>query len=359
MAASVNKVDPDEISVRELILKSKEIWHFLWSKWIIILVFGLLGGALGLTKALLTTPKYVAKLSFVVANERSNPLGDYSGMASIAGIDVSGGGGSLFTSDNLIELMKSRRMIEGALLANIEINGKATTLLEHYLDYTGIRKSWKKEPEFANIQFVPGGGLLKFSRVQDSIIGDVYQDISKQMISIVKPEKKLSLIVSTCTSTDEVFSKKFLEELNKKVSEFYIETKTRRLKQNVDILQMRADSLAGIITSSTIGIATLTDQNVNPARAIVMAGRSRKQVDLQVAGTVYGEVVKNLELAKVTLQRETPLIQIIDSPVYPLDVVKLGKLKGIIFGGILGGFLILAWLLGRRYYFDIMKNDTL
>lgn len=166
----------------------------------------------------------------------------------------------------------------------------------------------------------------------------------------------MSIIESKITTTDEIFSKHFVEELIANVSEFYIETKTKRLKQNVDILQNRADSLSAIITSSTFSIASLTDQNLNPAKAMVNAGKARKQIDLQVSGAVYGEILKNLELAKVTLQKETPLVQVVDSPVYPLQKQKLGKLKGLVIGGSLAGFLIVAFLLGRRFY-HLMMNE--
>jgi hypothetical protein len=50
----------------------------------------------------------------------------------------------------------------------------------------------------------------------------------------------------------------------------------------------------------------------------------RKQIDIQTSGIIYGEALKNLALAKVVLQKETPLIQLIDKPVYPLKKGNLG-----------------------------------
>jgi len=347
----------NEISIKEIILKSKEIWQFLWSKWRIILIAGLLGGAIGLALSFIIKPKYTAKLTFAVANDKSNPLGAYSGLASMAGIDLGGGGSDLFSSDNIMELMKSKRMIESTLLSPIEIDGLKMTLIESYIAFKKYREKWSEKPNLANIRYEINCDPSKFSRVQDSIIGTIYKDLTKTTVNISKPDRKLSIIESEITTTDEIFSKQFLEELIVNVSDFYIETKTKRLKQNVDILQSRADSLSAILTSSTLNIASLTDQNLNAAKAVVNAGRARKQIDLQVAGAVYTEVVKQLELSKVTLQKETPLIQVIDAPVYPLEKEKLGKLKGLIFGGIIAGFLILVWLLGKRLYLTIMNDD--
>ena len=357
MAESKTNTNSDEISLKELILKLKEIWIFLWSKWKIILLAGIVGAAIGLTLSFISKPKYTAKLTFVVANEKSNSLGSFSGLAAIAGIDLGGGGSDLFSSDNIMELMKSRLMIERTLLSPVEVDGKRLTLLEHYVSFNKLHKNWKKNPLLATIHFEINCDPTKFSRIQDSVIESIFIKITKEALSVNKPDKRLSIIESTFKGTNEIFSKVFLEELNNRVSEFYIGTKTMRLKENVDILQNKADSLSGIITSATMGIASITDQNMNSAKAIAIAGRSRKQIDLQVAGAVYAEVVKNLELAKITLQKETPLIQVIDSPVYPLKKEKLGKLKGLLLGGILAGFVIVGWLLGQKFYQSIMKVE--
>jgi uncharacterized protein involved in exopolysaccharide biosynthesis len=63
-------------------------------------------------------------------------------------------------------------------------------------------------------------------------------------------------------------------------------------------------------------------------------------------------LVKQSELAKVTLRKETPLIQVIDKPILPLKKEKFGKAKGIVMGGILAGFLVVVYLITRK----LLKN---
>jgi uncharacterized protein involved in exopolysaccharide biosynthesis len=53
-------------------------------------------------------------------------------------------------------------------------------------------------------------------------------------------------------------------------------------------------------------------------------------------------------MAKVTLRKETPLIQVIDRPILPLKKEKFGKAKGILLGGFLAGFLIVLGLVFRK-----------
>lgn len=58
-------------------------------------------------------------------------------------------------------------------------------------------------------------------------------------------------------------------------------------------------------------------------------------------------------MAKVTLRKETPLIQVIDRPILPLPKEKFGKAKGIFIGGILAGFLTVLGLIVRRIFKEI------
>jgi uncharacterized protein involved in exopolysaccharide biosynthesis len=71
---------------------------------------------------------------------------------------------------------------------------------------------------------------------------------------------------------------------------------------------------------------------------------------------MYGEVIKNLEYTKISMEQETPVIQIIDIPIYPLKKIKLGRLMGIVLGGFMGGVIIVFYLICRKILNDIIKG---
>jgi uncharacterized protein involved in exopolysaccharide biosynthesis len=73
-------------------------------------------------------------------------------------------------------------------------------------------------------------------------------------------------------------------------------------------------------------------------------------VDVQANTAILTELVKQTELAKVTLRKETPLIQVIDRPILPLKKEKFGKAKGLFIGGFLAGFLVVLGLIVRRVF---------
>lgn len=365
----MNKTDRDkvlnnseEISLKELILKLQRIWYFLLSKWVVILIAGIIGGALGLTYALFKKPVYKAELSFALEDDKSSGggLGGALGLASQFGLDLGSSGGGAFSGDNLTQLMKSRSMVEKALLSTINIDNKQETLVELYISFNKLREKWKNDSKLKEVSFLPNSDRSKFSIQQDSILGVFYSAIVKNNLSVDKIDKKLSIITVQVNSQDEMFSKYFTELIAKTVSNFYVDTKTMKAAQNVSILQRQTDSVRRELNIAITGVASSADvnPNANPALAILRVPSQRRQVDVQANTAILNQLVANLELAKVSLRKETPLIQIIDRPILPLEKEKLGKLRGIILGGISGGLLIIIILLIRKAFKDIIHaND--
>ena len=346
-------VQNDEISLKELILKAKEWFHYLLSQWKIIVLAGIIGAALGLTYSLIKKPIYTATLSFALEDEKSGGgLGGALGLASSFGLDLGGSGGGIFTGSNLTELFKSRSMVEKTMLSPVNINGKIVSLVDMYIDINEWRKDWDKNSKLSKIIFLPNSNRQKFTRVQDSIMGVIYRNISTGALNVAQKDKKVSIISIDVSSTNELFSKLFCEALANQVGKFYIETKSKKARLNMAILERQVDSIRGELNGAITGVAIANDNtfNLNPALNVRRAPSARRQVDVQANTAILTELVKQAELAKVTLRKETPLIQVIDKPIMPLDKVKFGKIKGVILGGFLGGLLTVLALILRKLF---------
>jgi hypothetical protein len=352
----------EEISLKELILELICLWRYLLSKWKVILVAGIIGGAIGYTYAYFKKPIYKAELSFALQDEKSGGgLAGALGLASQFGLDLSGGGaGGEFSGDNLLELMKSRLMIEKALLSTISVNGQKETLAELYISFNKLWESWKGKPGLEGIHYLPDADRSKFTLKQDSILGVFHNAIITKNLSVDKIDKKLSIIKLQVNSTNELFSKYFTEILAKRVSDFYIETKTKKGIQNVAILQRQTDSVRRALNDAISGVAISMDvnPNPNPSRQTLRVPSQRRQVDVQANTAILGELVKNLEIAKMSLLQETPLIQIIDRPILPLEKEKTGLLKELLIGTIIGIlFIIILFFFNRILNGAISDNE--
>jgi len=328
----------NEISLKELFIIGIDWARYLISKWIIICLVGVIGGSLGFAYAYSRKPMYTASLSFALEDDKgNNGLSGALGLASQFGFDFGESGGGIFAGSNLIELFKSRRMVE-------------QTLLKPFIQNKNWREGWDKNPSLKGVQILPSVDRTQFTRVQDSLMGVIFGEILSSSLDISQKDKKIEIITIEMKSGDENFAKYFTESLAKEVSDFYIFTKSQRARLNMDILERQSDSIRVELNNAITGVAVENDNifGLNPALNARRAPSSKRQVDVQANLAILTELVKQTELAKVNLRNETPLIQIIDSPIFPLKKEKFGKIKGIIIGGILASFLIVLLLILRR-----------
>ena len=133
----IQNIAEDEISLKELILKIKDWYRFLISKWIVLVAAGIIGGAIGVGYAFMQKPTYTASLSFALEDEKSGGggLSGAFGLASSLGIDLGGSAGGAFSGANLIELMKSRNIVEKALLKSSLVLFTSMVIIETFLSF--------------------------------------------------------------------------------------------------------------------------------------------------------------------------------------------------------------------------------
>jgi hypothetical protein len=344
--------DNDEISIKELIQKIQEWIAYLKTQWKLIIGFAVLGGIIGFVYASFQKPTYLATTTFVLEEDKGGGMGGAMGLASSFGFDLGGGGGGLFTSSNILELMKSRLVVEKTLLNPVQVAGKEISLVEYFLQINKTRDSWAKNPLFTKINFPINADRTKFTLEQDSILNSISSSLINNNLVIAQKDKKVSIISLTIKTESELFSKLFCEQLLKETSDFYIETKSKKARLNLDILQHQVDSIRFELNSAITGVAAASDNvyNLNPALNVKRTPSTRRQVDVQANTAILTQLVAQLELSKVSLRKETPLVQLIDRPILPLEKEKLGKKKSFIIGGFLTGFLTFLYLVIGQLY---------
>jgi uncharacterized protein involved in exopolysaccharide biosynthesis len=352
----------DEISLKELIQKLGEWWKYLLSKWFVIVFCAMVGGGIGLLYAFIKKPEYKAVVTFALEDDKQGGggLSGALGLASSLGIDLGTSAGGAFSGANLIELMKSRKMVQKALLNAYIQDGHSKSLADQLLEMTEINQKlikkgiWRGE-SFFQVNADPSS----FNLQQDSVISVLYELVtgSNGILSVAQKDKKISIISVEVNSRNEQFSKFFAESIVKEVADFYVETKSKKARNNVAILQRQADSIRNELNLAITGVATSTDNtfNLNPALNVNRVPSTKKQIDVQANTAILTQLVANLEMAKVTLLRETPLIQLIDRPILPLKKVKLGKAKSLLIGGFLAGFLTVLYLIVRKMLKQLMQ----
>lgn len=352
----IDEESDQEITLKDIIHRSRYWFNYFLSHWKTILIFGLLGGALGLGASFIKKPIFIATTTFVLEEDKGGGLSSLAGLASMAGVDV-GGGGGIFQGENILQLYKSRTMLEKTLLSRVDLNN-SQLLIDRYIEINKLKDKWSDKPNLLALKFYQDSLDRRnpsnpANRLRDSILGEVVEDINKNYLVVTKPDKKLSVIKVNVTSKDEVFSKSLNDVLVKNVSKFYIQTKVKKATENVSILQYKTDSVRRVMNGAIYEAVAVADAtpNLNPTRQVKrIAPAQKSQFSAETNKSVLGELIKNLEMSKITLLKEKPLIQIVDQPVFPLEIEKLGKAKGIVMGGLIMGVLTLIVLVLKKSY---------
>ncbi len=132
----------NDISLVEIIENVKKYRNYLFSKWLVILIFGLSGAIIGLVASFIVKPTYTAHLSFSLVEKSSGGgLADLASSFGFSGL-ASGSSNGAFSGDNLLEIIKSRYAIEKTLLTPVVYNGKTQNLVEVFIEFNKIRKVW-------------------------------------------------------------------------------------------------------------------------------------------------------------------------------------------------------------------------
>lgn len=349
----IEQEEDSKEELRELFRDIQSWWQYLLSKWKIIVPIGILGGIIGFLYASFKDPNYKATVDFVVEESGGRPAGGGLGsLAALAGVNLGGGGGA-FQGDNILELYKSRTMITEALLSK---DGDKL-LLDRYMAIHKIPEAWEDKPELLALDFSVPADQRTYQ--QDSILGKFVGNIKENYLTVNKPDKMLSLIRVEVITPEEQFSKKFTEALVQEVNDFYIDTRTRKTQASVTILQRQTDSVRSELDRALLAAAKAREvnPNANPTRMSLHVPYAKHEVDVQVNEALIKELIKNLEMSKMELRRETPLIQVIDHPILPLEEIRTGRAKSLVIGGILAGLLIVGFLVTKEYYRRVMEED--
>ncbi len=270
-------------------------------------------------------PKYEAVSSFVLMESGGSKIGGLSSLGSQFGIDlgsISGSSNSIFSGDNIFDIFKTKTIIQNVLLSvysNQSYNKR--TLADQYIKMypsTIKKKIFGKNKDTINYATY---SINKNNKLNNSILSKIQQKIITNNLIVERLNKKGSIIQVKVLSSDEDFSLLFNQRLIEAVKSFYLNINNTNTKNTLIGLQNKADSLQRLLFQKSFQSAGLF--NANNGLKTYSANEEISQKDKTVAFALYAEVVKNIELTKITQSQQTPIFQIIDSPQLPLETKKL------------------------------------
>ena len=358
MTTPSEQKNSDDISVKELILNIRKWVVFIFSKWKLLFILMVAGGVAGYFYGKSKPTLYQAESTFVLDEGKSTG----SALSGLAFLGMGGDNASagLFSStQNIMWLYKSRLMLHQTLMSQVNYNKRKRLLIDIFLDENGLREKIDPVHSLKNIGFKEGTPVDSLNTEQSNIVlACIGMLKGNDYLSVLETNKAENLITISFKSRDEQFSKLFTEVLVNNVNQYYIETKTKKTNEEIKVLERKADSARMMLNSNMYEAASSIDAvpNANPLKTTLRVAPQRKKVDVDAATAMYVELARNLETRRMALAQETPLIQIVDGPIYPLDVIRPSSVKLAIMGALLFAVLTSIILILVKWYRSIIHS---
>ena len=304
----------------------------IWGYKLKIFLFALLGGGLLVNGVWLRPSKYSAELMLAVEEGESS---GWQNLLAQFGLDVGGlNPGGIFEGESLVKLFKTSYMVERTLLQPMATDGDSVLLVNFLYPYT----DWAKEEGLTDLRFPADRST--YTPLQDSMLYEIHHMVNKEILDVYKPDKKLSLIFVNTVHENKHFARDFTEAIVANTMEFFLESITSKARVNLQVLQNQRDSAAAHLKSAIVRNAEAQDNTVNSIFQINQVDKYASYVDLEIANALFIEITKNLTLAEIGLRKQTPLIQVVERPSFPLpktglkwwEWMLLGAGSGAVFG---------------------------
>jgi hypothetical protein len=351
---NTNQSKETEISTKELLLSFFSTLNLLARTWKVWLSAMLIGTLVSLVKDL-AVDKVTSYRSSIIFNLELGGGGggsQLSGLASTFGLmsqnNVSGG--ELFTSQNFPTIMRSRAVIEKALMNDVVV-GKDTLLLINYVaDSSDIKTNeWGgglfTPPFYGAINYkFEKKNIEDFTPLENEIINSIYQKLTDATaIEGIKPTN--SILLLTTVLTNEKLAKVWVESVLETTEEFYVEMKTKKTRELLSVQNKQLDKLAGLNFENPYVV------DPNGRLQETKANRQSSFITNQ-----YLAQLGTVESLKRMLLEQTPIFTVMDETRLPLEKEYTKSSLDLKLIAIAFLLLSIIGIILKNSYSNIMEN---
>ncbi len=341
--------------IRTFVLSLKDYAWELIRKWYWFVIVGFLFTSFTLYRVNQQEVTYVGKLSFMTNNDSGGGVSRLLQFAGQFGL----GSKQPVASERLVELLRSKRMVYKALMQEVEIKDSKKLLFNHYIELFNLSSNWQDKEELRDFKFTKKEAE-DFSFIENSIAQDIYNQIIFGTLS-AKPGKNGITSIS-CESTSEAFSKEFLVVLIHTLSDYYQQKAVEQQRNTYDLMKGTADSVTIALRNAEYALTKWYEDNRKPLGAGTLSAKkamNKEQLErkVEILYEVLATDYKSLEIARLDLHSNKPILQVIDYPTYPLPMNVPNKLMKLIVSAFLSIVLTTILILLYKIVRDAFEEE--
>lgn len=336
---------------------AKTLWRAKWTVAWITGAFVLLGLLIAFT-----SPRVYTASTVMVPQiqSKSSNLGGLSGlaaMAGMAGINLSSLSGTTEDLSPLIypEIVRSYSFQKEIMYTplNWAAVDHPVSLVEYgqthhrgsilgrmargIARFPGTVASWFRKD--LQVPSLPGDSLIRMSEAEK----EIWDDLSKSLLLNV--DKKNGYITLSASGPEPLVTAQIADKAQKLMQSRITEFRIEKARQNLEFIQGRFNDKKKEFETAQDRLARFLDGNQGSSTNRLKAEENRLQSEYNLAFTVYSELAKQLENAKISVKEDTPVFSIIQSVIVPVKPSKPRKIM------ILTVCLLLGLAIGSGYVF--------
>ncbi len=363
----VHAVEEEEIDIKEIILK---LWH---ERKFILVTTGIFL-AIGLFIALASPVSYTTSATFVPQVSESG-RGNLGGMAAMMGVNLgSTGSGEVLSPDVYPQIVNSAPFCKDIMETPITVKKSEGTPITLYEYYTN--------PEYQNKNLLgsikkytlglPGVILSALRSEKEEETASILSDtLTKQIVALTEDERKVMKAIQENISFNNskeghitmgyTFSEpqataSITNQLFNTLQEYVKEYKTQKQIDNLQFVEESYQAARQDFLQKQGALASFQDANRGLTTALARTTEQRLRSEYDIAFTVYNELAKQQEQAKLAVKESTPLLTVINPVVVPHEKSAPRRsiiLVGFIFLGIVVG---IGWVFVKPIFTDLKKS---
>ena len=343
----------------------------MWNGRKIIISSVIIGAILGVFIAVFSPKEYTASTVMVpqLGGDGQSKLGGLGGLAALAGISLDMNQGSELSPMVYPQIVNS---IPFQLeMMNIPVNfsgfAQPLSLFDYSTKYSnpsffGVVKKYTIGLPGVIIKAIKGKPkeliLPSDSTNQPIFLTADQYSVKKALDNIISLDlnAKEGYITLTTRMPEALAAAQLAQKAQELLQNYITEFKIQKTKANLDFIQGRHNEAKAEFEKAQVNLALVNDRNKDFTSGLSRIETDRIQTRYTITFSVYQELAKQLEQAKIQVKKDTPVFTIVEPVTIPTEKSKPKKSMIVAIWLFLGGILGVGIVFGKEYLKDIRKK---
>lgn len=337
----------------------------LWAGRKTIIICTVIFMALGLVAALTMKRTYTVS-TIMVPQMNSGKSSSLSSLASLAGFDL----GMTNTTADLSPLAYPKIVTSTPYQLELIYTPVHYEKVDHPVSMYTYFKEYTKPSVMGVIKKYTIGlpftllGMLQKEKPEMTLPGGEGDSLPKplvlskdedKLLKVIAPkvnlavDKKEGYITLSVTGSEPIQTAELAMKAQQLLSDEVVRFRTDKSQRELDYIQARYNEIKQEAESYQTMMATITDRSQNMLTSKSRIEMERIRSKYTVANTVYAEMAKQLEQAKMQVKKDTPVITVIQPVTVPMKPSN-SRAKTLIVWVFMGILLGCGLVLGKEYW---------